>query len=205
MTVSEGRGGRPRASSRETLAEAACELFLEQGYQATSVADIARRAGVSRASFFNYVAGKSEVIWAGLDERIAHALDALDALPAGLDPREALTAALAGTAPDTLSLVLAHATSMGRDEDLEHEAALRQVRLGRAVAGIARRRGIPALRAEIVGGAHGAAVLAALRAWSAAGAGREPFAPALAAAFAVLDDAGLAVTGDAAGEALPPG
>ena len=52
--ATESRAGRPRASSRETLAEAACELFLEQGYEATSVVDIAQRAGVSRSSFFNY-------------------------------------------------------------------------------------------------------------------------------------------------------
>ena len=36
----EPRAGRPKASSRETLAEAACELFLEQGFEATSIADI---------------------------------------------------------------------------------------------------------------------------------------------------------------------
>ena len=62
---------RPRASSRETLAEAACELFLEQGFEATSIADITTRAGVSRSSFFNYFASKSDILWSGLDERIA--------------------------------------------------------------------------------------------------------------------------------------
>ena len=67
---STGRVGRPKASSRETLAEAACELFLEQGFEATSIADITSRAGVSRSSFFNYFASKSDVLWAGLDERL---------------------------------------------------------------------------------------------------------------------------------------
>ena len=58
MTV-DPRAGRPRALSRETLAEAACELFLEQGYEATSIAEIATRAGVSRSSFFNYFWSKA--------------------------------------------------------------------------------------------------------------------------------------------------
>ena len=71
--ATESRAGRPRASSRETLAEAACELFLEQGYEATSVVDIAQRAGVSRSSFFNYFSSKSDVLWSGLDARIAAA------------------------------------------------------------------------------------------------------------------------------------
>jgi AcrR family transcriptional regulator len=69
--MTEQRAGRPRASSQETLAEAACELFLEQGFGATTIADIARRAGVSRSSFFNYFASKSDILWAALDERIA--------------------------------------------------------------------------------------------------------------------------------------
>ena len=71
---SPGRAGRPKASSRETLAEAACELFLERGYDATSVADITQRAGVSRSSFFNYFASKSDVLWSGVDERIGQAI-----------------------------------------------------------------------------------------------------------------------------------
>ena len=69
------RAGRPRASSRETLAEAASELFLEQGYEATSIADITQRAGVSRSSFFNYFSSKSDVLWSGLDARIDTAHD----------------------------------------------------------------------------------------------------------------------------------
>ncbi|MGB4138172.1 MAG: TetR/AcrR family transcriptional regulator, partial [Microbacterium sp.] len=77
---SVSRAGRPRSSSRETLAEAACELFLEQGYESTSIADIARRAGVSRSSFFNYFASKSDVLWSGLDARIDDALVSLAAL-----------------------------------------------------------------------------------------------------------------------------
>ena len=77
----EPRAGRPRASSRETIAEAACELFLEQGYEQTSIVDIARRAGVSRSSFFNYFSSKSDVLWAGLDERLTaleHRLEEAD-------------------------------------------------------------------------------------------------------------------------------
>ena len=73
MTV-DPRAGRPRASSRETLAEAACELFLERGYEATSIADIATRAGVSRSSFFNYFSSKGDILWAAFDERVDAAI-----------------------------------------------------------------------------------------------------------------------------------
>ncbi len=73
----EPRSGRPRASSREVLSEAACELFLEQGYDATSVSDITRRAGVSRSSFFNYFSAKSDVLWSGYDEQADAAIERL--------------------------------------------------------------------------------------------------------------------------------
>jgi len=88
-------------SSRETLAEAACELFLEQGFAATSVAEITRRAGVSRSSFFNYFASKSDILWASFDERVDAAVRSLSA---GADVRAALTDIADGFAPDTLAL-----------------------------------------------------------------------------------------------------
>ena len=67
------RVGRPPAASREILEEAACELFLEQGYAATSVADITQRAGVSRATFFNYIPTKSDLLWTSVDDALAQA------------------------------------------------------------------------------------------------------------------------------------
>ena len=52
------RGGRPRRSSAEVLADAAAELFLEQGYGRTTVDQIATAAGLSRRSFFRYFGTK---------------------------------------------------------------------------------------------------------------------------------------------------
>ncbi|RZI91726.1 MAG: TetR family transcriptional regulator, partial [Microbacterium sp.] len=98
--------GRPRSSSRETLAEAACELFLERGYESTTVADIAGRAGVSRSSFFNYFSSKADILWSGLDERIAAAEARL---AGGTGVRTALLAIGADFAPDSLALALVNA------------------------------------------------------------------------------------------------
>ncbi|MGA1811976.1 helix-turn-helix domain-containing protein [Frondihabitans sp. 4ASC-45] len=69
MTPS-ARTGRPRRSSAEILADAASELFLENGYAGTTVDQIAQRAGVSRATFFNYFAGKADLLWLDLDESL---------------------------------------------------------------------------------------------------------------------------------------
>ncbi|HWI31178.1 MAG TPA: TetR family transcriptional regulator [Microbacterium sp.] len=181
MTV-DPRAGRPRASSRETLAEAACELFLEQGYEATSIADIATRAGVSRSSFFNYFSSKGDILWAAFDERVDVAIAALaadDATPA----RDILMAIADDFAPDSLALAVANATVMGLDDELEGERALRQARLARAIADRAHRDGLPRLRAEVQGAAGAGAVLAAVWQWAHAGAGQADLGPVVAEAL----------------------
>lgn len=172
---SPSRAGRPKASSRETLAEAACELFLERGYDATSVADITQRAGVSRSSFFNYFSSKSDVLWSGLDDRIDRAVDDLVSVPedrAGGEVRRILTSLVDGFAPDSLALAMTNPSAMGLDDELERDAALRQARLAAALADLAHRSGVSALAADIVAATWAAAVIAAIRAWAESGAGR---------------------------------
>ena len=169
------RAGRPRASSRETLAEAASELFLEQGYESTSIADITQRAGVSRSSFFNYFSSKSDVLWSGLDARIDAALVALGELGTDADGPRA-RAALAGIidhfAPDPLALALRNAQAMGLEDELPRDTGLRHVRIASGVAAAARASGIGAVRAEVLGAAWAAAVMSSLRVWAEQGAGQ---------------------------------
>jgi AcrR family transcriptional regulator/uncharacterized glyoxalase superfamily protein PhnB len=172
--------GRPKASSRDTLAEAACELFLERGFAQTSIGDIATRAGVSRSTFFNYFSSKADVLWAGLDERI----EGLETrLAAGDDVRASLLAVGDGFAPDSLALAIVNADAMGLADELSREAASRSSRIAVAVAARLRGRGADALRADVAGAAHGGAVLAAIAAWAGEGAARASLAPKLAAAL----------------------
>ena len=167
--------GRPRASSREVLAEAACELFLEQGYEATTIAEITRRAGVSRSSFFNYFSSKGDLLWSSLDAQIVmleaalrddETADATATLTRSLD---ALGHALA---PARLVPALAHATAMGIDDELERESARRLLTIATAVSARLVRGGVDSLVADVVGAAYGGAVIAALRMWAVDGAGR---------------------------------
>ena len=172
---SPGRAGRPKASSRETLAEAACELFLERGYDATSVADITQRAGVSRSSFFNYFASKSDVLWSGVDERIGPAiasLERLDRAATGDEVRDILLRVVHDFAPDPLALALRNARAMGLEDELVRDTGLRLARLSTAVSRAASAAGVDVIRADILGAAHAAAVLSSLRVWAEQGAGR---------------------------------
>ena len=80
--------GRPRRASQELLQEAAFELFQLRGYRGTSVEQIAKTAGFSRATFFNFFSSKAELFWVETDALIG-ALEGFlsDRLEAG-DPPE---------------------------------------------------------------------------------------------------------------------
>lgn len=174
--------GRPPASSREVLADAALELFLEFGYEATSITEITRRVGVSRASFFNYFASKPETLWFVLDARI-------EAFEAALEDREikfddALAAAVSGDKPDTLALAIVDARTMGAEAELARGRADRQLRVAQAIAARLEREGMRALDAAVVGGGYAAAMFTAVWSWAARGAGRHSLNDEIAAALA---------------------
>ncbi len=186
-----GRAGRPKASSRETLAEAACELFLERGYEATSVADITQRAGVSRSSFFNYFSSKSDVLWSGLDARLAQASEQLSALGTSADAAAVdavLRGILADFAPDPLALAMRNRAAMGLDDELARDSAVRHARLAAAVSHAAMRAGLTPIRADVLGAARAAAVMSSLRVWAEQGAGSSDPEDVLSVALDAVDD-----------------
>jgi len=122
--------GRPRTSSLAALEDAAHELFLEQGYQHTSVEDVARRAGISRATFFNYCATKSDVLWIDVDR----ALGTLEShLAAGASLHDALIAVAASHPRERIPLVVTQSEAMGLGPDLAASAGLRLERLRAAL------------------------------------------------------------------------
>lgn len=66
------------AEGREKIAKAALPLFLKYGYHATPVRVIARAAGISSGSIFNYFSGKEEILQLILDQSQAEAEKAVD-------------------------------------------------------------------------------------------------------------------------------
>jgi AcrR family transcriptional regulator len=63
MEVQEGLRERKKRETRETIAESAMALFGEQGYDAVTVADVARAAGVSEKTVFNYFPAKEDLVF----------------------------------------------------------------------------------------------------------------------------------------------
>src|SRR3954471_18155056 len=75
------------------LAKAAMELFVERGYDRTTVQEIAARAGLTERTFFRYFADKREVLFSGSKELEKSIVDAIEAAP-----REASALAAVGVA-----------------------------------------------------------------------------------------------------------
>ena len=62
VPVHPERLGRKRTATRRRLLDAANALFRDQGYEGTTAAAIARRAGVTERTFFRYFPSKAEVL-----------------------------------------------------------------------------------------------------------------------------------------------
>ncbi|MFS4506422.1 TetR/AcrR family transcriptional regulator [Clavibacter sp. Sh2141] len=192
--------GRPRRSSRATLEEAAAELFLENTYAATTVEQIAQRAGVSRATFFNYFASKADLLWAGLDDTLRAFGEAL----ASTDPEEpavdavvdALVRAARTRGEGWLPLALTQHEVMGLGPDVAGEGVTRAAPLVDPVAqALARASAHRASAApvRIAAAALAATTAAAVIAWAGEGVGRGPLDDAVRRALDPLRD-GLAAT-----------
>jgi AcrR family transcriptional regulator len=85
--------GRWEPDAQGRLARAALELYLDQGYEQTTVADIAARAGVTERTFFRHFADKREVLFAG---SAAFQQTVLSAIADHTEATTALAAAAAG-------------------------------------------------------------------------------------------------------------
>ena len=77
----EGRRERKRRQTTERIQQAAMSLFLERGFEATTVDDIAERADVSKRSFFDYFPSKEDVVFAWQDGFADHLMQAIASRP----------------------------------------------------------------------------------------------------------------------------
>jgi len=105
---------RWQPDARERLERAALQLFTEQGFAATTVPEIAARAGLTTRTFFRYFADKREVLFAG-NEMPEYATRLMADAPPGLDP---LTQILHGLR------VVAQSRFDGRKEEMRQWRAI---------------------------------------------------------------------------------
>ena len=129
------------------LRDAAFALFLEQGYEKTTVAQIAERAGLNRRTFFHHFADKREVVFAGQSDAEDRIAAEITRQPAGMDPLHAASAGLRHAAETLWEQYREGAADLGRliaatPELQERELGKRAV-LADRIATALRDRGTP--------------------------------------------------------------
>ena len=81
---SAGQFGTPRTDTRSRAQKVALELFAEQGYEKTSLREIAERLGVTKAALYYHFKSKEDIVHSFTDdyfEEIDHLLDWAKAQP----------------------------------------------------------------------------------------------------------------------------
>jgi AcrR family transcriptional regulator len=130
----------------ERLVRAAVDLFAEQGYDATTVNEIADRAGLTKTTFFRYFPDKREVLFAGQDMHARLLADAIAAVPSPATPLEAVRTAL-----DALTAVFTDDRRefsarlrpvIAGHSELQERSALKRAKLAEAVSDALHERGV---------------------------------------------------------------
>ncbi|MFJ8806354.1 TetR family transcriptional regulator [Streptomyces sp. NPDC102490] len=88
--MEEGLRERTRRAVRAELADVAIGLFVRQGFDDTTVEDIARAAGMTKRSFFRYFPTKEDVVFDGIDLTGEKVVADIAARPAEEDPWDSL-------------------------------------------------------------------------------------------------------------------
>jgi AcrR family transcriptional regulator len=137
--------GRWEPEARARLEQAALALYGERGFEQTTVAEIANRAGLTERTFFRHFADKREVLFGGasvltelLTGSVADAPDSaapIDAIAAGLVAISALLQGRREIARQRQAIIDAHT-------ELQERELIKLASLASALAGALRRRGV---------------------------------------------------------------
>lgn len=186
-----------RRRLRRELASAAVDLFAANGYEATTVDEIAAAAGVGRRTFFRYFDAKDDVLFANHDEIVAEMEEAFAAADPGRDPVE-VACATVGLVLDSYAaeldvslkrFALTRTVPSLRDKEVATVDRYQRV-LARYLQSRFEARGdaMASLRAAIAAAAIAAANNHVLRRWLRSG-GRDDITATAAEAFALVIDA----------------
>ncbi len=138
---------------RERLVVAAVELFTEQGYDDTTVAEIAARAGTTKSTFFRYFPDKRELLVAGQETLSRLLAEGIAEAPEGATPLQAVAVGLdrASNAMGPLNRELGPRlkAAVAASTELQERDALKRVGLAAAMTTALVERGVPGPTAQV--------------------------------------------------------
>jgi AcrR family transcriptional regulator len=180
---------RKKQQARAAIADAALELFADRGYDGTTVADVAARAGVSPATVARYFPSKESLLFSDLDTKAPALQAAIAERPAAESPFTAVVNALAARAhhpdPEHDRRLLRSRQAIARSPVLRGHAAALMGTWRDAIAEAARGRGASTEDAHVLATVVVAVLDDAADRWGRSD-GREPLADLVADAFQSL-------------------
>jgi AcrR family transcriptional regulator len=176
--------------ARERLESAALDLFEQNGYEQTTIAQIADRAGLNRATFFRHFADKREVLFGGEDRLATLFGDGIRSASPGATTTECLRAALiaAGAAmtPEQRVRVAQRVLVLSTNAEVQERGLLKHARTARSIRAALVERGADDLTARLAAEVGLLAFSVALERWMAAD-NHETFATHAVAALRELE------------------
>jgi AcrR family transcriptional regulator len=154
--------------SRGRLENAALELYGERGFENTTVAEIAARAGLTERTFFRHYTDKREVLFWGAGALQELLVNAVADAPAGASPLDAVAAAL-----ETAGAMLQQRREYARQRqaviaantELRERELIKLASLAAAIAGTLRGRGVKEPAASLTAEAGIAVFKVAFERW----------------------------------------
>ena len=167
-------------NARERLESSALDLFVENGYEETTVAQIADRAGLNRATFFRHFADKREVLFGGEDVLAGLFADGIRAAPPKATLVECLAAALAAAdvamTPQQRAKAAQRVRVVAANTEVQERGLLKHARIGKSVTAALLERGEDELTARLGAEIVTLAFSVAFERWMKAD-DDEPFSP----------------------------
>jgi AcrR family transcriptional regulator len=175
--------------ARERLETAALDLFVANGYEETTVAQIADRAGLNRATFFRHFADKREVLFGGEDKLAGLFADAIRAAAPEVTLtgclRAAFAAAGAAMTPQQRAKAAQRVLVVAANTEVQERGLLKHARIARSMSAALRERGADELTARLGAEVGMLAFAIAVERWMAAD-NDQPFAVHATAALSDL-------------------
>lgn len=190
---------RWKPGARERLVVAAVDLFTDQGYDQTTVAQIAERAGVTRSTFFRHFADKREVLVAGQDTLSRLLAEGITEAPAGAGPLDAVAQGLerasSAMGPRNRDLGLRLEAAVAASAELQERDALKHVSLAAAMTTALLARGVADPTAHLASEMGVLALKRGYATWTESGPNAtDELAPHTLAALDELRTAGAALS-----------
>lgn len=132
--------------ARLRLVRAAIDVYAEQGFESSTVAQVAERAGLTKATFFRHFPDKREPLFAGQEHHAELLTDGAASAPDDATPLEVVGAALdhatAAFTPEQRDFGPRLRAVIGAHDELRERAAFKRVHLTEALTAALRGRGV---------------------------------------------------------------